>query len=300
MLVLLTGPRSLLSAASISRQNLRDSAQRRAFERHRDHNRLEFSLRGVRLATAKPARSLDASATSATRLGEPAGSMAARYASRVHFGAFFVLAGNLHHSVQIRRFHATNPHRRSCEVMRSFAPPARRKSQHQTGEDNARPEVQDRRIPLPQSAVSPIPSHRWRSALQSAAAPCPATPRQVVPLQRRRKSNPRRWRDRRKLPAPASNSRASAPSRPTRKKTSCRCASSAELATLALFASTASLDTTATGIPAGSANPFTALKPTRTPVKLPGPFTATIAQIAPRTRPCSSSSSPTAATSVAE
>ena len=39
---------------------------------------------------------------------------------------------------------------------------------------------------------------------------------------------------------------------------------------------TSSREIATTGICAGSASPFTALSPTRTPVKLPGPFTATI------------------------
>ena len=77
--------------------------------------------------------------------------------------------------------------------------------------------------------------------------------------------------------APASNSRASSFAPPSRRNTSCRCASSAAELTPAFAASTASRDTATTGICPGSASPFTALNPTRTPVKLPGPFTTTMA-----------------------
>jgi hypothetical protein len=69
------------------------------------------------------------------------------------------------------------------------------------------------------------------------------------------------------------------PGRPpsSRRKTSWRCASRAAEGTPAFAASTSSRETATTGIRAASARPFTAASPTRTPVKLPGPFTATMA-----------------------
>ena len=59
--------------------------------------------------------------------------------------------------------------------------------------------------------------------------------------------------------------------------------------------STSSRETATTGIAAGSARPLTALSPTRTPVKLPGPLTATIAPSCFNSMPALASSSATAA-----
>jgi hypothetical protein len=101
-------------------------------------------------------------------------------------------------------------------------------------------------------------------------------------------------------PGPARISLGLVPMRSSLRNTSPRCASSADDGTPDLRERISSRENATTGISVPSARPLTALSPTRTPVKLPGPLTTTIPPSSRSSVPADRSNSPTAATSVVE
>ena len=198
---------------------------------------------------------------------------------------------------------AANPQPRpSCP--RAVPPqPPRQRSPHPTAADNSRPAAPDPHCRPPPASPRPPAAHPSPSAHRTAPAAPPAMPlaSNTPAASSHTATRSGAGFDRRKLLAfrPATPW-AAAQSPPAAETPRPDAHPAPHDGTPDFRDSTSSREIATTGICAGSASPFTALSPTRTPVKLPGPFTATIPPSSFSLIPAPASTSLTAATSVAE
>ena len=173
--------------------------------------------------------------------------------------------------------------RRTCtaekgEFIAALARPAHQRFPRRSGADSGHRAEPDLRTPRPPRAMRKAEGHWQPSERGHEPTPWLAMPPQQQGRSFVANGNPRGRLDRRKfmqfrpaIPLPARRSS------PAADKLRGDAHQSQPTATPLFAARTSSRETATTGIRVGSARPLTALNPTRTPVKLPGPFTTTMA-----------------------
>ena len=186
----------------------------------------------------------------------------------------FQACGNLHHPVNICRGHAANAGGLGQGIHLCWLRQSRRRSPHPSGADNGRPAAPDRQTPQPPRAARRAGAHQRRSALPFAPIQPPDTPTPAAERRLRRREQPATASER-VPPAhalrPAVLSTAHPPE-PAADRPHGDARQALPSGSQPWSASTSKRETATTGIRAASASPFTAARPTRTPVKLPGPL----------------------------